>query len=99
MAALDASAVARLLQEYGQRTALLGGSPYRACAYGRAADSLLALPELLGDVVRQDRLRDIPGVGEAIADIVTTMHRTGTHPKLEQMREDVPQGVLEMLTL
>lgn len=30
---LDASAVAKLLHEFGQRTALRGGNPYRARAY------------------------------------------------------------------
>jgi histidinol phosphatase-like PHP family hydrolase len=34
---LDASAVAKLLHEFGQRTALRGGNPYRARAYSRAA--------------------------------------------------------------
>jgi len=38
----DASEVARLLREFGQRTALRGGNPYRAKAYARATDNLLA---------------------------------------------------------
>jgi Helix-hairpin-helix domain len=40
---LDASAVAKLLGEFGQRSALRGGNPYRARAYRRAAENLLAL--------------------------------------------------------
>ena len=39
---LDASAVAKLLHEFGQRTALRGGNPYRTRAYSRAAENLLA---------------------------------------------------------
>jgi len=39
----DAAEIARLLREFGQRTALRGGNPYRAKAYVRAADNLLAL--------------------------------------------------------
>ena len=35
MPALDASAVAKLLAEFGQRSALRGGNPYRARAYSR----------------------------------------------------------------
>jgi DNA polymerase/3'-5' exonuclease PolX len=41
-AASDTQAVAKLLREYAQRTALCGGNPYRAKAYSRAADSLAA---------------------------------------------------------
>jgi DNA polymerase (family 10) len=40
---LDASAVAKLLHEFGQRTTLRRGNPYRARAYSRAAENLLAL--------------------------------------------------------
>jgi DNA polymerase (family 10) len=39
MTLLDATGVAKLLAEYGQRTALAGGNPYRAKAYLRAAES------------------------------------------------------------
>ena len=60
---IGASEVARLLREFGQRTALRGGNPYRAKAYVRAADNLLALSIPLGELIAEDRLRDIPGVG------------------------------------
>ena len=76
---LDASAVAKLLHEFGQRTALRGGNPYRARAYSRAAESLLALTMPLEQIVAEDRLREIPGVGDAIADIIAKLHKTGTH--------------------
>ena len=44
---LDASAVAILLHEFGQRTALRGGNPYRARAYSRAALGHLTGRQLL----------------------------------------------------
>jgi DNA polymerase (family X) len=47
MTPLDASEVAKLLTEYGRRTALAGGNPYRSKAYLRAAESLAALAEPL----------------------------------------------------
>jgi DNA polymerase (family X) len=99
MSGLDASAVAKLLTEFGQRTALRGGNPYRARAYYRAADSLLALPVPLAVLVEEGRLHEIPGVGDAIAAIIRTLHRSGTHPGLEAMRREIPEGVLPMLTL
>ena len=74
-----------------------GGNPYRAQAYTRAAENLMALTEPLADLVAQDRLKEIPGVGEAIADIVTTLHETGDHPSLRTMRKEISAGALEML--
>jgi DNA polymerase (family 10) len=99
MPSLDAHGVASLLREYAQRTALRGGNPYRAKAYSRAADSLAALAVPLDILIAEDRLMEIPGVGDAIADIISKLHKTGSHPSLEKMRKDIPEGVLEMLAV
>jgi DNA polymerase (family X) len=95
----DLRTVAKLLREYAQRTALRGGTPYRAKAYSRAADSLTALAEPLDKLIAEERLTDVPGIGEAIADIVTKLYQTGTHPSLEKLRKEIPAGVLELLTV
>jgi hypothetical protein len=99
MAVIDTPEVIELLREFGQRVALRGGNPYRAKAYARAAESLGTLTVPLDEVIREGRLREISGVGEAIANIVTRLHETGTHPGLAAMRKEVPAGVLEMLTV
>src|SRR3569832_1371769 len=99
MASLDARSVASLLREYAQRTALRGGNPYPAKAYSQAADSLAAIAVPLDVLVAEDRLTEIPGVGDAIADIITKLHRTGTHPSLEKLRKEIPAGVLELLAV
>jgi DNA polymerase (family 10) len=99
MSALDTPEVIKLLREFGQRVALRGGNPYRAKAYTRAAEGLGTLTMPLPDVIRDGRLRDIPGVGEAIAEIITRLHLTGTHPGLEAMRRETPAGVLELLAI
>jgi len=40
---LTSQAIAKLLREFAERTALSGGNPYRSKAYARAADSLATL--------------------------------------------------------
>ena len=81
MTSVDDRSVASLLREYAQRTALRGGNPYRAKAYFRAADSMSALAVPLDVLIAEGRLTEIPGVGDVIADIITKLHTTGTHPK------------------
>jgi DNA polymerase (family 10) len=78
---------------------LRGGNPYRAKAYGRAADSLTALAVPLHVIVAEDRLTEIPGVGDAIADIITKLSKSGTHPSLEKLQKEIPEGVLELLAV
>lgn len=99
MSKADTQTVARLLREYAQRTALRGGNPYRSKAYSRAADSLMALAVPLDGLIAEGRLTEIPGVGDAIADIIVKLQRTGTHPSLEKLRKEIPAGVLELLTV
>jgi DNA polymerase (family 10) len=78
---------------------LRGGNPYRAKAYLRAEESLGALTLPLGQIIREERLRELPGVGDAIADIITKLYKTGTHSALETMRKVFPAGLLDMLSL
>jgi DNA polymerase (family 10) len=95
----DTQEIARLLREYAQRSALRGGKPYRAKAYSRAADSLAALAVPIEGLIDEGRLTEIPGVGKAIADIISKLHRTGSHPSVEKLRKEVPARVLEMLSV
>jgi DNA polymerase (family 10) len=99
MAKTNVRTVANLLREYAQRSSLRGGNPYRTKAYLRAADSLTALPEPLDRIIAAGALTDIPGIGNAIADIVTKLYETGSHPSLEKLRKDVPAGVLELFAI
>jgi DNA polymerase (family 10) len=96
---LDAAAVARLLTEIGQRLELAGDEPFKARAYYRAAETLQALKEPLAQMVAGGKLRELPGVGEGLAEKIIRLHRAGTHPTLDYLREQVPGGLLEMLRI
>jgi DNA polymerase (family 10) len=53
----------------------------------------------LADVIAAGRLREIPGVGPALESRIVALHESGTHPKLEAMRHEAPEGVLAMLRI
>ncbi|WP_366930605.1 hypothetical protein [Mesorhizobium sp.] len=58
------------------RTSLRGGNPYRTKAYLRAADSLAALSQPLDRIIAPGALTRIPGIGDAIADMVRKLYET-----------------------
>jgi DNA polymerase (family 10) len=95
----DAAFVAKTLRELAQRMELEGGNPYRARAYARAAENLSLSPEPLNRLIKEGRLTEIPGIGDAIAAVITKLYETGQHAKLEAMREKAPEGVLSMLRI
>lgn len=99
MVKTDAQTVARLLREYAHRSSFRGGNPYRTKAYLRAADSLAALSQPLERMIAAGTLTEIPGIGDAIADIVTKLHTTGSHPSLDKLRKEVPEGLLELFAV
>jgi DNA polymerase (family 10) len=96
---LDAPAIAKLLIEIGQRLSLAAENPHKARAYTRAAESLAALTLPLEDVIAQHRLQEVPGIGSAIAATIRELHERGTTTRLEQLRSEVPEGVLGMLRI
>jgi len=60
-------------------------------------DDIESLDEHIEKVVAEGRARDIPGVGEAIADKIEELVRTGKLGYLEKLRSQVPSGLVEML--
>jgi DNA polymerase (family 10) len=90
MAQLQAADIARLLRELGQRAALRGGNPYRARAYHTAAENLATLSEPLDRLIARGELTLIPRIGNAIADIIAKLHKTGSHPALESLAKGNP---------
>ncbi len=96
---LDAARVAELLREIGTRLEFDNESPFKVRAYYVAADNLLAQSVTLEQLVSTGKLKSVPGVGEAIAEKVLKLHRTGTHPTLDYLREKVPAGVLELVKI
>jgi Virulence factor BrkB len=85
MTGLDASSVAALLRGFGKRSALRGGNPFRAKAYAARRIIYPALSLPLETIIAQDRLQDVPGIGNTIADIIKKLFATGTHPALEKI--------------
>ena len=77
------------------------GRSGRLCAtrLGMTLAAVLALSIPLDVVIAQDGLQELPGIANAIADIIKKLHATGTHPALEKMRKEIPAGVLDMLTI
>jgi DNA polymerase (family 10) len=90
--------IAGLLQEYADLLLITGGDQFRARAYERAARAVEGYP---GEVERLDvkGLRDIPNVGASTADKIHRYLQTGRMPALEEVREQIPAGVRELVAI
>src|SRR5512133_1279358 len=91
--------IARALREIGALLELDGENPFKVRAYENGARALEALQEELAVVIAEGRLQELPGIGEALAQKIAELHRSGTLPLLERLRAAHPPSVLELLEL
>lgn len=96
---MRAAEVADLLEEIGHLLDFKGENPFKVRAYRNAARALADLDEPLETLVAEGRLREVAGVGAAIADKIAAYTETGTIPLLERLRQEIPVGVLDLLAV
>jgi DNA polymerase (family 10) len=76
-----------------------GENAFKVRAYRSAAETLEALQEPVQALVERDALRDLPHIGEAIDKKVRQYLAEGTFPALQRVREQVPEGIQQLLRL
>ena len=91
--------VAEILQRIADMLEIKGEVVYKALAYRKAAQSILDLGRDIGEVWAEGQLRQIPGVGEALAKKLDELLRTGHLQYYEDLQEEVPPGVLSLLAI
>lgn len=78
---------------------LKGENPFKARAYSTAARTVRALEEEVESLVKQSRLKGIPGIGDSIREKVTELVTKGKLPYLEELRAAFPAGLMQMLEI
>jgi len=96
---LDAPAVARALRDIARLLEVRGENAFKVRAYDLAADRVLALGDRLAAVVAEATLAELPNIGAALAEKIATLQATGSLPLLEQLRQEYPPGILQLLEL
>ena len=87
--AADLRKIARLLE-------IKGENPFKTQAYERGASALENHPGDFDALVKTGRLKEIPGIGTALAAIIEEIYRTGECWMLQQLREGLPPGAIEL---
>lgn len=91
------SELARVFQDIADLLELEGENRFKIRAYQRAARAIEQLPVEVERLVSQDRLREIPGVGEAIARKITELVTTGRLEYYEKLKSESPPGIGTLL--
>ena len=89
--------VARVFERVADLLEIKGESVYRVLAYRRAAETLRGYGRDLEEVWKAGGLREIPGVGEAIAAKIDELLRSGRLEYFEKLKGEVPETLSDLL--
>lgn len=70
---------------------------YRVTAYQKAANVLEELPDDIRDYMADDKLEEIPGIGESIAEKIREYVKTGKIKKYEKLKKEIPEDFIKLL--
>jgi DNA polymerase (family 10) len=95
------SDVVKIFEELADLLEIQNANPFRVRAYRNAARTIGDLPENVADFVGNPgrSLTDLGGIGDDLARKIEVIVTTGALPQLEELRSQIPHGVVEMLRI
>lgn len=88
-----------VLREIHLMMQLAGENRFRAIAFDRAARTLESMSEPFDELVRENRLTDLKGIGKSIAEDIHQFLESGEIPVLKDLRNRVPESLMEWLDI
>ena len=96
---MDKKAVADVLEQIAAFLELRGENPFRIRAFRTAARAVANFPGDLRQGLEDGSLAAAKGVGPATLQIAAELVTTGRAGLLEELREQIPPGLVEMLSI
>ena len=93
--------IAVLFNEVADLLEIQGANAFRVRAYRNGARTLENLPESVADLLATPgrNLESLEGIGKDLAAKIKVIVESGSLPQLEELRQQVPAGVVEMLRI
>jgi DNA polymerase (family X) len=95
---VDNLVIARVLNEIGDLLEIKGENPFKVRAYRNAADTVAHLGERIAGMTGAER-RAIPGIGKDLAARVGELVETGACKYHQELLEEFPPTILDLLHL
>jgi DNA polymerase (family X) len=96
---MDKSEITDILEEIAVLLELKGENPFKARAYTNAARALDNFEGDIAQLVAEDRIEELPGIGEALHQKITELVKTGHLKYYEDLRASIPEGLLAMMDI
>lgn len=93
------SNIAKVFQEIADLLELKEENPFKIRAYQKVARTIENLPMEVEQVMKDGKLREIPGIGDAIAKKITELVSTGRLEFYEKLRAEFPGGISTLMDI
>jgi len=91
--------IARIFREIAGILEIKGENVFRIRAYERAAQNIESLNEDIGLFIEEDRLKEIPGIGHDLSELIKEYASTGKIKRYEELKKTVSPGLLNILNI
>ena len=91
--------ISKILSELADLMEIKGENKFKVRAYSNAARKLNSISEDVGDLISEGRLTDLNGIGKGIGSTIEDIYQEGYSPTLEELRTELPSGVLELIEI
>lgn len=95
---MDRHVVAQILAEMAAIMEIVGDNPFKIRAYENAARTVDSLANLR-DLLEEDKLTTVRGIGKNIAEHIKEIWETGTFKEYESLKKSMPEGLLDILLI
>jgi len=89
--------IAEIFEAMADILDIQGANYHRIMAYRRAAENVAALGQPLKELWQANELESIPGIGKTLATKIDELMQTGRLETYEELKAQVPEGVVAML--
>ncbi|HUL03577.1 MAG TPA: PHP domain-containing protein [Gemmatimonadales bacterium] len=96
---MDKHVVRQTLEQIAAFLELKGEDPFRVRAYETAARALAGFPGDVAGAVEAGTLERVKGMSPATLEVVRELLVTGRSTTLDELREQIPPGLVEMLRI
>ena len=90
--------IARILEDIAMLLEIKGDNPFKTRAYYNAAKTLSGITNL-DELIKEKKLKEIKGIGEALSKKIEEYSETGKMEYYEELTKEVPGSLLELMEI
>ena len=95
---MQQKSITRILEDIAMLLEIKGDNPFKTRAYYNAAKTLSGITNL-DELIKEKKLKEIKGIGEALSKKIEEYSETGKMEYYEELTKEVPGSLLELMEI